>query len=177
MFVLILYTEHLWGHLLLLLFLIYYLPAYESTNDRQANCSWELLLHYSQVTFLNILHTLDFSVSRLPFHSEQPADFINMLPIPFSRWLMGLKTGPNSNQCIYSGPCCSIICFMVKVSFHYFFVVFGNPFSPLPCSKLSNGAFIQFIGVNSTCREEDTVHININTLLKSFIISMSSFRE
>ena len=64
------HTDPLWEHLLLLLFLIYYLPAYESTNDRQANCSWELLLHYSLVTFLNILHTLDFSVSRLPFHSE-----------------------------------------------------------------------------------------------------------
>ena len=102
----------------------------ESTNDRQANHSWELLLHYSQVTFLDILHTLDFSVSSLPFHSEQPADFINMLPITFSRWLMGLKTGPNSNQCFYSGPFCRVICFMVKVSFHYFFVVFGNPFSP-----------------------------------------------
>lgn len=135
---------------------------YTSTNDRLA---WELLLHYSQFIFLNILHALDFSVSRPPFRSEQPAGFINMLPITFSSWLMGLKTGPNSNQCVYSGPFCRIICFMVKVSVHYFFVVFGNPFSPLPCSKLSNGTLIQFIGVNSTCREEETVHININTLL------------
>lgn len=173
MFVLIFYTEHLWEHLLLLFFLI--LPA----------SIWEYKWQTGQL-FLGIVASLFsiyiskhppylrflFPLSRLLFHSELLADFINMLPITFSRWLMGLKTGPNSNQCFYSGPFCRIICFMVKVSFYYFFVVFGNPFSPLPCSKLSNSTLIQFIGVNSTCREEETVHININTLLKSFIISM-----
>lgn len=61
---------------------------------------------------------------------------------------------------------------MVKVSFHYFSVVFGDLFSPLLCSKPLNGTLIQFIDVNSICREEETVRININTLPKSFIIYM-----
>lgn len=100
---------------------------YMSTNDRLA---WELLLHYSQFIFKHP-PCLRFQFLRPPFRSEQPAGFINMLPITFSSWLMGLKPGPNSNQCVYSGPFCRIICFMVKVSVHYFFVVFGNPFSPL----------------------------------------------
>lgn len=113
-------------------------------------------------------------VSRQPAHLEQPADLINMLLIMFSRWLMGVlnKTGPNSNWCFYSSPLCRIICFMAKVSFHYFSVVFGDPFSLLLCSKLSNDTLIQFIDVNCTCRGEETVHININTLPNSFIIYM-----
>lgn len=73
-----------------------------------------------------------------------------MLLNVFSRWLMGLlnKTGPNANWCFYSCPFCRVICFMAQVSFHYFSVAFGDPFSPLLCSKLPKSTLIQLRDVN-----------------------------
>ena len=162
MFVLIFYNEHL--------------PIYGSINYKQASCTWALLLHYSPFIFLNILHTLDFCLHFLDCQPIQNSLLISSTCCLscFPDFLMGLlnKVGPYSNWCFYSGPFHKIICFMVKVSFHYFSVVFGDPFSPLPCSELSNGTLIRFTDVNSTCREEEAFHININTSRKSFIICM-----
>lgn len=108
--------------------------------------TWALLLHYSP--HLCLLSP----VSRQPAHVEEPSDLISMLLNVFSRWLMGLlnKTGPNANWCFYSRPFCRVICFMAQVSFHYFSVAFGDPFSPLLCSKLSKSTLIQLLDVNHT---------------------------
>lgn len=109
-------------------------------------------------------------VSRPPAHLEETADLIGRLLITFSRWLMGLlnKTGPNASWCFYSGPFCRVICCMARVSFHYFSVVFGNPFSPLLCSELSNSTLIQFIGVNHTWGER-RLFILISTHYPSYV--------
>lgn len=90
MFVLIFYTEHLRERLLLLFFLM--LPAH----------IWEYKLQTSQL-YLGIVASLSSvqiskhpprlrflsPFSRLPAHSEQPADFINMLLTMFSRFFNG----------------------------------------------------------------------------------------